>query len=86
MNIQEIKEKIKELLADVSQVTINTIKTDEDQQAIISYKENPLNPNLLSYCFDNILDFDVHYRIGEKANYIIDFSYKGHYGSARHFK
>ena len=86
MNIQDIEEKIKALLSDFSQVTTNTLKIDEEQQAVISYKENPLNPNLLAYCFDNTLGFDVQYRIAEKVNYIIDFSYKGYYGSAKHFK
>lgn len=86
MSIQDIEEKIKALLSNFSQLTTNILKIDEEQQAVISYKENPLNPNLLAYCFDNTLGFDVQYRIAEKVNYIIDFSYKGYYGSAKHFK
>lgn len=49
-------------------------------------RKNPLDPNLLSYCFDNVLGFDVRYRIYEKVNYIIEFDYKGTYGYVAHEK
>lgn len=85
MNIEEIKDEIKKLLKDISEPAY-TDEIRNDQQAIINYDENPLNSSLLSYCFDNILGFDVQYRIAEKVNYIIDFNYKGTFASARHFK
>ena len=83
----EIKSKIdhiKNLLKDFSKITDNTIRTNESDT--IDYYENPLNPNLLSYCFDNILGFDVKYRIFEKINYVIEFDYKGTYATATHRK
>ena len=52
----------------------------------INYSENPLNPNLLAYYFDNILGIDVKYRIFEKVNYIIGFDYKGTLTCAHHLK
>ena len=48
--------------------------------------DNPLSPNLLAYCFDIILGFNVKYRIFEKVNYIIDFDYKGTFATVGHFK
>lgn len=76
--------KIKNLLKDFSDVTESTIKTDNLYE--IRYKENPLNPDLMEYCFKNILDFNVKTRIAEKINYIIKFDYKGKYGYVVHRK
>ena len=50
----------------------------------VNYSENPLNPYLLEYYFDNVLEIDVKYRIFEKVNYIIEFDYKGTLAYARH--
>ncbi|MBQ7924266.1 MAG: hypothetical protein IJ329_03065 [Clostridia bacterium] len=77
--------EIKELLKDITVINQNTIK-DEDSETIIDFVENPLEPNLLAYCFDNILGFEVQYRIFEKVNYIIDFDYKGTHATVRHYK
>lgn len=66
-NISAVTHEIKCLLKDISLVTDQTQK-DEAQLRKISYSENPLNPNLLAYCFDSILGFDVQYRIFEKVN------------------
>ena len=80
-----LTEEIRELLKDISAINANTQRND-DQCVDINFFENPLDPNLLAYCFDVILGFDVRYRIFEKVNYIIDFDYKGTFASARHFK
>ena len=80
-----LTEEIRELLKDISAINANTQRND-DQCVDINFFENPLDPNLLAYCFDVILGFDVRYRIYEKVNYIIDFDYKGTFASARHFK
>lgn len=84
-HMQSIINEIKNLLKDVSCVTDKTRK-DTCDISQISFWDNPLLPNLLSYCFDNILGFDVKYRIAEKVNYIIEFDYKGTYAVAKHFK
>ena len=76
--------ELKALLHDIKPLNSKTEKTNNID--IISYYENPLNPNLLSYCFDIILGFDVQYRIFEKVNYIIEFDYKGSYGYVSHQK
>ena len=68
--------EIKSILKDISVLKQNTQRND-NQRVEINYFENPLNPNLLAYCFDVILWFDVRYRIFEKVNYVIDFDYKG---------
>lgn len=83
--METIINQIKLLLKDISAVTDNTVRT-ENEETEIDYFNNPLEPNLLSYCFDNILGFDVKYRISEKVNYIIEFDYKGTYAVARHYK
>lgn len=84
-DISIIITKIKKLLRDITKVTQDTIRNDNNCEKI-GYKENPLNPNLLAYCFDVILGFDVRYRIAEKVNYVIEFDYKGTYAVAKHFK
>ena len=83
--VEYLTEEIRELLKDISVINANTQRND-DQCVDINFFENPLDPNLLAYCFDVILGFDVRYRIYEKVNYIIDFDYKGTLASARHFK
>lgn len=85
MNIESVIAEIKTLLKDITQVSDNTQRND-GTRVEIDFFENPLNPNLMAYCFDVILGFDVRYRIAEKVNYIIDFSYKGTYATVRHFK
>lgn len=77
--------QIKELLHSFSEVT-DVTKTNKDNWVTINYYDNPLNPYLLSYCFDVVLDFDVRYRIFEKVNYVIEFDYKGTYGMVGHYK
>lgn len=84
-SISTITNEIKSLLKDIACVTDRTQKT-ASQQSKIEYAENPLNPNLLAYCFDAILGFDVRYRVFEKVNYVIEFVYKGTYACACHQK
>ncbi|MPM02396.1 hypothetical protein SDC9_48644 [bioreactor metagenome] len=76
--------KIKDLLKYFTNVDENTINTDNFYE--VSYYENPLNPDLMEYCFNNILDFKVKKRVFEKINYIIKFDYKGTYGCVAHRK
>lgn len=76
------KDEIKELLKDINKVS-NATKKEDIKSVEIDFSENPLNPDLLSYCFDNILGFDVKYRIFEKVNYIIEFDYIGTLAYAR---
>ena len=78
--------ELKELLKNIVPMKDNTKKPADNEIAVIDHKKNPLNPNLLSYCFDNVLGFDVRYRIYEKVNYIIEFDYKGTYGYVAHRK
>lgn len=82
---ESITNEIKVLLKDVS-VVKDTTRRNDAQCVEINFFENPLNPNLLAYCFDVILGFDVRYRIWEKVNYVIDFDYKGTFATAGHFK
>ena len=79
-------EHLKELLKDITPINDNTRKYPDEETAVIDYRRNPLNPSLFSYCFKNILGFDVRYRIYEKVNYVIEFDYKGTYGYAAHQK
>ncbi len=83
--VESLTEEIRKLLKDISVVNDTTLHND-DQCVEINYFENPLNPNLLAYCFDVILGFDVKYRIFEKVNFIIDFDYKGTFATVGHFK
>lgn len=78
--------ELKELLKNVVPVNENTKKPADNEIVMIEHRKNPLDPNLLSYCFDNVLGFDVRYRIYEKVNYIIEFDYKGTYGYVAHEK
>ena len=84
-NISTIVSEIKELLQGITNVTSDTARNDTSRKEI-GYWENPLNPNLLAYCFDAILGFNVRYKIAEKVNYIIEFDYKGTYATVKHFK
>ena len=84
-SISTITNEIKSLLKDIACVTDRTQKT-ASKQSKIEYAENPINPNLLAYCFDAILGFDVRYRVFEKVNYVIEFVYKGTYACACHQK
>lgn len=83
--VEFLTEEIKALLKHISVIN-DTTQRNDDQCVDIDFFENPLDPNLLAYCFDVILGFDVRYRICEKVNYIIDFDYKGTFASARHYK
>lgn len=83
--VESLTEEIKMLLGDIS-VIKDTTQSDDGQCVEINFFENPLSPNLLAYCFDVILGFDVRYRIFEKVNYIIDFDYKGTFATVGHFK
>ena len=56
--VESVTEEIKKLLKDISVVNDITRRNDE-QRVEINFFENPLNPNLLAYCFDVILGFDV---------------------------
>ncbi|CUX19150.1 hypothetical protein BN3590_00140 [Clostridium sp. C105KSO15] len=81
----DIITKLRQILKIFVPVNEQTIKEDAKCD-IISSAENPLNPNLMAYCFELILGFEIHYRIAEKVNYIVDFDYKGTYCSIKHFK
>ncbi len=85
ITVESLTEEIKVILKDISTVTDTTQRNDE-RCVEINFFENPLNPNLLAYCFDVILDFDVRYRIAEKVNFVIDFEYKGTFATVGHFK
>lgn len=85
VTVESLTEEIKVLLKDIS-VIKDTTQRNDDQCVEINFFENPLNPNLLAYCFDVILGFDVRYRIFEKVNYVIDFDYKGTFATVGHFK
>lgn len=85
MDISTLTAEIKNQLKNITTVSEQTQKNDGDREEI-GYFDNPLDPNLLAYCFDNILGFDVKYRAWEKVNYIIDFDYKGTYATVGHFK
>lgn len=85
VTVESLTKEIQALLKDISVIKDTTQRID-DQCVEISFFENPLNPNLLAYCFDVILGFDVRYRIFEKVNYVIDFDYKGTFATVGHFK
>lgn len=85
VTVESLTEEIKVLLKDIS-VIKDTTQRNDDQCVEINFFENPLNPNLLAYCFDVILGFDVRYRIFEKVNCVIDFDYKGTFATVGHFK
>lgn len=78
----EYTELIKEKMKDFTQYYL----TNEDEKIEFSVSNTEINPHLLSYIFDNILNFDVKYRIFEKLNYIITFKYKGKIGRIIHAK
>lgn len=83
--IECLTEEIKSILKDITVLKDTTLRND-NQRVDIDFFENPLNPNLLAYCFEVILGFDVKYRIFEKVNYVIDFDYKGTFATVGHFK
>jgi hypothetical protein len=83
--ITQLAAEIKAILKDISCVTDTTKRNDTDREEI-GFMENPLNPNLLAYCFDVILGFNVRYRPFEKVHYFIEFDYKGTYASVGHYK
>lgn len=85
ITIESLTDEIKTILKNISVIKETTQRNDE-QLVEINFSENPLNPNLLAYCFDMILGFDVKYRIFEKVNYIIEFDYKGTFARVGHFK
>lgn len=67
--IDSLTKEIKYHLKNITQVTDQTLH-DDSQLIEIGYLKNPLNPNLLAYCFDVILGFHVQYKIFEKVNYV----------------
>lgn len=77
------REKIKELLSDFIE---SPLIGQNSNLSIIDYNENPLSPDLIAYCFREILHFNVKFRLAEKVNYCIDFKYKETYGSILHTK
>ena len=79
------KEQIRNILKNINAVSNSTFKDDKNMSKI-EFWENPLDPNLLLYCFNNILGFNVRCRIAEKVNYVIEFDYKGTWATAQHFK
>ena len=83
--VESLKSEVKFILKDISVIKDSTHRND-NEHVEINFFENPLNPNLLAYCFDIILGFDVRYRIFEKVNYVIDFDYKGTFATVGHFK
>lgn len=85
MDIVTVRDSIKKLLENIKPVSEHT-QRDDTKREDITYIDNPLDPNLLAYCFDNILGFNVRYRVIEKVNYIIDFDYKGTFATVGHFK
>lgn len=80
------QKELRNLLRHISPVSIKTISQPEDETEVIDGLSNPLDPNLLQYCFDHVLGFEVSYRIAEKVNYVIEFDYKGTYGYVIHRK
>lgn len=84
-DISTVTEQIRSLLKDISAVSDQTQRNDQNRE-VIQYQDNPLEPNLLAYCFDIILGFNVQYRIFEKVHYIIDFDYKGTFATVGHYK
>ena len=51
MDIIAVTSQIKSLLKEISTVSDQT-QRNNDNCAVIQYAENPLEPNLLAYCFD----------------------------------
>ena len=74
--------ELKTLLSAFGPVTGDTVKLPPADTAVIDGSANPLNPNLLSYCFENVLGFTVPHRIAPKVDYVIEFDYRGTYGCA----
>ena len=52
-NMDSILMDLKETLKDFKIINEKTYKGNENVK--IDYMENPLNPNLLSYCFKNVI-------------------------------
>lgn len=84
-DIATIFTEIRDLLRDFKNATPETARNDNSSNEI-GYRDIPLNPDLLAYCFDVILGFKVRYRIAEKVNYIIEFAYKETYAAVKHLK
>lgn len=98
MDIEDIKLEMKELLNDISFVSARTSKESIEEivydksSILLTEKECkrleniPLTPDLMAYCFSEILGFEVKRRLGEKMDYIVDFDYKGTHASIQHSK
>lgn len=82
----DYKEQLRITLKNIKPINETSKKPSEINDGVITMQENPLDPHLFSYCFDNILQFDVKYKIFEKINYDIEFDYKGCFCSAIHKK
>lgn len=98
MSVEDIKKEIKTLLKDISILSDKTSKEDTEEiingisASILVGTECheisyiPLNPELMVYCFREILGFKVERHIFEKMDYIIEFDYKGTFASIQHAK
>lgn len=73
---------IKEKMKDFKQYEFT--KVDENREYCVT--NSNLDPYLLGYIFDKILNFNVEYRLFEKLNYIISFKYKNKIGKIVHSK
>lgn len=83
---ENINDELKKLLFNFTPINEHTKDVSEENKSVVDSNMNPLNPNLIEYCFDKVLGFKVQYRIYEKVNYIIEFDYKGTYGYIAHRK
>jgi hypothetical protein len=72
--------EVKEIFQGITKITSETTRNDKNCKEI-GYGEIPLSPELLAYCFDVILGFNVRYKIAEKVNYFIEFDYNGTYAT-----
>lgn len=98
MSIEDKINEIKSLLKDISKLSDKTSKEETEEiingisAAILAGTECheisyiPLNPELMVYCFREILGFKVERHIFEKMDYIIEFDYKGTFASIQHAK
>ena len=76
-----LKNEIILLMKDFKEVSKSSKK-----KVSLKFNEIPIEPHLMGYLFKNILGFDVQYRIFEKINYYIFFTYKGYEGCVSHRK
>lgn len=77
-----LKDKIKLLMKDFKEADSKNSK----KKVSLKFNEIPIEPHLMGYLFKNILGFNVQYRIFEKINYYIFFTYKEYEGCISHRK